>query len=331
MKAFHSGFTLVEILIVTALIGLISSTIPVTINFRQQIARSNDAKRKNDLSALSKVFEEFFNDRISYPVGTDICFDAVQVDPETSTCTCHVCGKESSQKLQPYLNQQLSCDPLYPNKNYIYQYDCSQPKPSWYRMCALLQLSDTGASLPNDKYNYGIASPNVSASICNTIPFSYGVPTPTPTTFVPPTSTPVPTSTPIPTSAPTYTPAPTSTPVPTATTAPTYTPIPTNTPTTAPPTATPTSSCSCSGRVCGLDSCGIGSCGSCGIGQTCSAGGTVCANNPTNTPTPTRTPTPSPTPICYWTMDDCLRECRDNCYYNDRMCDPRNAAVYCGI
>lgn len=202
------GYTLIEITIAVSLIALISVATLALINPFKQMQKAWDTQRKHELAVLTKVMEDYYNDKSSFPQGSEICYDSPSDD--NGTCSCHICGLEGRKNFSPYIAK-LFCDPQYPSKSYLYQYDCINTTANWYRACAILSEKDDGSG-----YNYGVASTNADPSLCPSIPVS-----PTPT------YTPVPTSTPIPTSTPSHTPTPTQTPTPTNSPTPTNAPTPT--------------------------------------------------------------------------------------------------------
>lgn len=63
-----TGFTLVELLVVMALIGMLATLIAG--NFRNTKQRGNDAKRKSDLRQTANSLELFFSDHGVYPPAT---------------------------------------------------------------------------------------------------------------------------------------------------------------------------------------------------------------------------------------------------------------------
>lgn len=190
------GFTLMELLIVVALIALIATAVLVLLNPWAQIAKGQDSKRKQELTQLNKVLEDWYNDKGCYPKPTDICYD-----PPTNVCTppgvngplksqkCHICGNESSSPpFSPYLSR-LPCDPRHKQKQYLYEVapasslNCPQtiaaatnPCPQWYRVYSNLsnqsdpsiegvgcQASGCGIA-PNYGYDFGVTSPNEKLS-----------------------------------------------------------------------------------------------------------------------------------------------------------------------
>lgn len=62
-----AGFTLIEILLVIALIGVLAASLIIIINPVTQFQRTRDAQRKNDLSQIQKALEQYYNDNRKYP------------------------------------------------------------------------------------------------------------------------------------------------------------------------------------------------------------------------------------------------------------------------
>ena len=166
-----NGFTIMEILILLALIGILTTGLLIAVNPMRQFSKGWDARRKADLSLLNKAFEDYYNDHGCYPTASDVCYDTPIAIGNTSY-TCHVCGNNSaSPSFKPYIDK-LPCDPQAPQKNYLYQYqnaDCS----SWYNAYSEFALDDDrdsqalgcagGSCGPAPRgYDYGVSSPNTS-------------------------------------------------------------------------------------------------------------------------------------------------------------------------
>jgi prepilin-type N-terminal cleavage/methylation domain-containing protein len=113
------GFTLVELLIVVAIILILA--ILIFVNFRNQIAKANDAKRKSDLVRIQRSLEEHYNDQRAYPP-----------QPIFSDC--------GGTAMQPYLRE-IPCDPV-GKTPYLYVPDAVNLRKG-YRICAKLEnMSD---------------------------------------------------------------------------------------------------------------------------------------------------------------------------------------------
>jgi prepilin-type N-terminal cleavage/methylation domain-containing protein len=162
----EASFTLIELLIVIALIAILATAAIILFNPMQQIGKSQDAKRKSDLNMLNKAFEEFYNDKGCYPTAADVCYDSAI--NEGSFFSCHICDKHPDF---PYLNQ-LPCDPQSPKKEYYYIYN-KETCPTWYHIYSKFSTKNdpqsislgcqSGACGPAPRgYDYGVSSPNTS-------------------------------------------------------------------------------------------------------------------------------------------------------------------------
>ena len=63
------GFTLIEILIVAAIVGLLGVLASVALDSARERAR--DAKRMSDVARVQVALELYFNDHNSYPTATE--------------------------------------------------------------------------------------------------------------------------------------------------------------------------------------------------------------------------------------------------------------------
>ena len=70
MKMKRHAFTLIELLLVIALLAILA--LLMMGNFNTSLKRGRDAQRKNDLSALQKALESYYEDNKTYPTSTDI-------------------------------------------------------------------------------------------------------------------------------------------------------------------------------------------------------------------------------------------------------------------
>lgn len=157
------SFTIMELLIVIAILGIVLATYPLTVNFNAQIGKGQDARRKTDLASLKHIFEDFYNDNSRYPLPSEVCYDSL-----SGSSNCHICGNQpTSPGFTPYANN-LPCDPQSMAKNY--RYEVSDPlNPTWYRIYVQLSNKDdksiveVGCSSgcgPTNGYNYGVSSEN---------------------------------------------------------------------------------------------------------------------------------------------------------------------------
>lgn len=66
-QRLQRGFTLIEMIIVVAIIGLFAAGIVAVINPKQQILKANDTRRKSDLNLLQRGLEAYYHDYGRYP------------------------------------------------------------------------------------------------------------------------------------------------------------------------------------------------------------------------------------------------------------------------
>jgi len=184
-KIYNLGsFTLLEILIVVALIAVLAAVAISLLNPLQQLYKTWNAKRKSDLSHLKKSFEDFYNDKNRYPRPSEVCYDLLSLERVDNygqlACSCHLCGHNSnSPSFSSYLSQ-LPCDPQSSSKEYLYDYDCRSngANPQWFRVYSYFSgvaggLNEDSETLtlgcnyegcgpdPDYGYSYGVNSPNV--------------------------------------------------------------------------------------------------------------------------------------------------------------------------
>lgn len=63
----NQGFTLIELILVTAVSAILLIAILAVLNPLEQIAKSNDTRRKSDLVQIQRVLETYYQDNGSYP------------------------------------------------------------------------------------------------------------------------------------------------------------------------------------------------------------------------------------------------------------------------
>ncbi len=163
------GFTLLEILIVVALILLIALALLLLLRPKIQIGKAWDAKRKSDLNKLSKIFEDYYNDKNCYPKPNEVCTDNPIYYPDDNIYGCKICGNN----FDPYM-QELPCDPENPRKYYLYTFD-NETCPSKYVIYTNLSIVDDpdsqaigcrgGGCGPAPGYSYAKNSPNTEIQI----------------------------------------------------------------------------------------------------------------------------------------------------------------------
>ena len=181
MQKKNFGFTLMELLIIVALIAIVATAFLVLLNPMQQINKARDSQKKSDLDLLKKTFEDYYNDKSCYPRINEVCYNAKPVYASTEAITCNICGNKTAPpnfaNFSPYLPH-LPCDSQSPIKDYLYQVD-EIACPKWYRIYSELYNKDDSAindltcdgescgPKPNFGYNFGVSSPNTDLERSN--------------------------------------------------------------------------------------------------------------------------------------------------------------------
>jgi len=86
------GFTLVELLIVIAIIGILAGGVMFVLNPSAQMAKARDAIRKSDLRQISTALEVYYASHGSYPVGGAGSDRSCWVQQQTSDLACNPLG-----------------------------------------------------------------------------------------------------------------------------------------------------------------------------------------------------------------------------------------------
>lgn len=114
----QAGFTLVEIVLVIALIGITASLLVTLVDPVQQFKKANDSQRKADLKQLQAVFELYRADQGQYPASLPSCGSPLTAGGVT------------------YL-QKIPCDPKNGTNQFRYTYINSTPNT--YTLIACLE------------------------------------------------------------------------------------------------------------------------------------------------------------------------------------------------
>ncbi len=69
LKKAQKGFTIIELLIVIAIIAILATIVLVTYNGAQ--AKARDSKRVSDINSIQTKLEEYYNENGSYPAAVN--------------------------------------------------------------------------------------------------------------------------------------------------------------------------------------------------------------------------------------------------------------------
>jgi prepilin-type N-terminal cleavage/methylation domain-containing protein len=85
-KRVSKGFTLLEILLVIAAIGILAAIVLVAINPNRQIDQVRNAERRSEVNTLYKALEQYLIDNKNYPAGITTDKKDICINGNTSNC-----------------------------------------------------------------------------------------------------------------------------------------------------------------------------------------------------------------------------------------------------
>lgn len=100
--SFQSGFTLVEILVVIALIGTLGTWMISLIDPPQQFKKGRDAERKAELRQIQTALELYRADQAAYPVNLPTCDSPLTVDTSVYIQKIPCDPRNSGQQIYNY-------------------------------------------------------------------------------------------------------------------------------------------------------------------------------------------------------------------------------------
>jgi len=115
-KRERKGFTLLEILLVIAAIGILAAIVLVAINPNRQIAQARNAQRRSDINTIYKALEQYLIDNKTYPIGigntaSPICNTGSKTTADTLDPTNLCDGKVDLRVLVPTYLSSIPKDP----------------------------------------------------------------------------------------------------------------------------------------------------------------------------------------------------------------------------
>lgn len=142
------GFTLIELLVVVAVLSILTVAVLTILNPIEQIKKSHDAQRKNDLAQLQRMLDAYYNDNNRYPAATARSYQ--------------ISGAAWGDPWNPY-GRLVPKDPLSPTQDYAYTVASDG---GWYKIYTKLErgandLQYCGGCGPDGVYHYGVSSSNV--------------------------------------------------------------------------------------------------------------------------------------------------------------------------
>lgn len=160
----EKGFTLIELVIVTAILGIFFAALLNILNPLEQFSKANDARRKSDLGQIQKALESYYQDNGRYP-------------KQFSSTDYRIQGKTGvipwGGTWQPYIN----VVPKDPGKyQYVYYSPDTSYGQTYYLFASLDRKTDPQTCFKNGnkctnapgskacigECDYGVSSPNVS-------------------------------------------------------------------------------------------------------------------------------------------------------------------------
>lgn len=173
----HKGFTLVELLIVIALIGILSVAVLATINPIEQTNKARDAKFKNDAAEILSAYERYYAAKQEYPwnsvatggtivtPGTKITVDSQEMSFGVGVGTSQGVLISTSELKSAFLGKEaFQTTPKEINKFFVYHnggdsnYVCFHPAAS---------ANKTGAAAANLKCMSASGSKDTAAKLLN--------------------------------------------------------------------------------------------------------------------------------------------------------------------
>jgi len=122
----HTGFTLIEMLVVISIIGILATLVAANLNSAR--SRARDAQRKSDIKNIETALRLYYNDNGSYPNANALPWGGAWTSGNTT-----------------YM-EMLPKDPLSPTQDYHYALGASTDN---YTLYACLENSSDTNGIPS--------------------------------------------------------------------------------------------------------------------------------------------------------------------------------------
>lgn len=165
-KQFYKGFTLVELLVVMAILGILA--VITLANFSTSQAKARDAQRKSDLKQISIALEAYYADHGAYPVSGTSGDAGKIMSCGCATPTACAWGGSSDREFCDTSNTVYMKE--IPDDTVSGRHYCYYSGGSFWRLYAILENTRDLDKLPSTvkcynasaDFDYGIASTNTT-------------------------------------------------------------------------------------------------------------------------------------------------------------------------
>ena len=157
------GFTLVELMVVIAIIGILAGIVMVSLSATK--GRGNDTKRKSDLKNMALSLSQYYNDNGNYPTTSSAWLSASACNGGTATPS-YIPNPSGAPFTPAYTNtanlpQDPQPDTSQANCGYQYKSDGQN-----YKIRDINPSNSQVASTPTTDEFYDPANPNTSWMTC---------------------------------------------------------------------------------------------------------------------------------------------------------------------